>query len=610
MISDEDIQRVRQAINIVDLVSETVVLKQRGQEFWGCCPFHNEKTPSFKVNAATGLWHCFGACQTGGDAISYIRKRDNLEFADAVRVLADKAGIELVETASAGPQGPKRNRLIECLTAAEDFYHLQLMRGKSAGAASARSYLSSRGFGSEICKRWRLGFAPGRGALVNELRSKGFSVSEIRAANLSVDRSGRVSDRFYDRVMFPIHDDQGRTIAFGGRVLGKGEPKYLNSSETPVFHKSKNLYALDRAKEKITATGTVILCEGYTDVISLHEAGFSNAVAALGTALTLDHIRMLARYRVDRIICLFDGDAAGQHAAERTVQYIDKTEANLLCVVLPDGQDPAEFLGSHTPAELQAQLDAARPLIDFVIDARLDKYDLSTPGRRVKALDNIVEVLAPLKNSVLIDELATKVAYRLPGIEVDTVKNAIRNRPLPKQADASRAPAPEEPAQQQAPLSYEQISMSERRQLKMERELLSLVALYPDELRGFAQRMTSFTWADSRHEAVLWAMLSTPDHTPPKDVVAAALSVEPASAQLLSEGEAVESAEAAVQKASAYLDALELASAKRRLKQVKAALHGQGGMDGQALKGLFEEATLLQKRINELTGLMSRATNQ
>ena len=228
----------------------------------------------------------------------------------------------------------------------------------------------------------------------------------------------------------------------------------------------------------------------------------------------------------------------------------------------------------------------------------------------MKALDNIVEVLAPLKNSVLIDELATKVAYRLPGIEVDTVKNAIRNKPLPKQAEASRTPAPEAPAQQQAPLSYEQISMTERRQLKMERELLSLVALYPDELRGFAQRMTSFAWADSRHEAVLWAMLSTPDHTSPKDVVAAALSVEPASAQLLSEGEAVESVEAAVQKASAYLDALELASAKRRLKQVKAALHGQGGMDGQALRGLFEEATLLQKRINELTGLMSRATNQ
>jgi len=431
VISDEDIQRVRQAANIVDLVSETVMLKQRGQEYWGCCPFHNEKTPSFKVSPATGLWHCFGACQTGGDAISYIRKRDNLEFADAVRALAEKAGIEISEDAR-GSQGPKRNRLIEALTEAESFYHTQLMRGKSEGAASARSYLSGRGFGSAICKKWGLGYAPGRGALVAHLRSKGFTPAEINAANLSVERSRRLADRFYERAMFPIHDDQGRTIAFGGRVLGKGEPKYLNSSETPVFHKSKNLYALDRAKERITATGTAIICEGYTDVISLHEAGFPNAVAALGTALTLDHIRVLARYRVDRIICLFDGDAAGQHAAERTVQFIDKTEANLLCVVLPNGQDPAEFLAAHSAEELQAQLDAARPLIDFVIDARLDKFDLSTPGRRVKALESVVEVLAPLKRSVLIDELATKVAYRLPGIEVATVKAAIREKAVRK----------------------------------------------------------------------------------------------------------------------------------------------------------------------------------
>ncbi len=605
MISDEDIQRVRQATNIVDLVSETVVLKQRGQDFWGCCPFHQEKTASFKVNAATGLWHCFGACQTGGDAISYIRKRDNLEFADAVRALAEKAGIEIQESGSAGPKGPKRNRLIECLTEAESFYHLQLMRGKSEGAARARSYLAARGFGSEICKRWRLGYAPGRGALVGHLRSKGFTVAEISAANLSVDRSNRTSDRFYERVMFPIHDDQGRTIAFGGRVLGKGEPKYLNSSETPVFHKSKNLYALDRAKEMITATGTAILCEGYTDVISLHEAGFANAVAALGTALTLDHIRMLSRYRIDRIICLFDGDAAGQHAAERTVQYIDKTEANLLCVVLPNGQDPAEFLAAHSPAELQSQLDAARPLIDFVIDARLDKYDLSTPGRRVKALDSVVEVLAPLKRSVLIDELATKVAYRLPGIEVATVKEAIREKAVPA---ASDAPAPDAPRQAPAaPISYESISMSERRQLKSERELLSLIARYPDELRPLAQRMASCAWADSRHEAVLWAMLSTPDGTSPRDVVAAALSVEPAAAELLSSGEGIESADAAVQKAEALLDALELSSSKRRLKQVKAALHGQGGLEGADLKSLFEEATVLQKRINELTEHISRS---
>ncbi|RVU98292.1 DNA primase [Coriobacteriales bacterium OH1046] len=608
MISDDDIQRVRQATNIVDLVSETVVLKQRGQEFWGCCPFHNEKTPSFHVNPATGLWHCFGACQEGGDAISYIRKRDNLEFADAVRALADKAGIEISEDAARGPRGPRRNRLIEALVEAERFYHVQLMRGKSHGAASARSYLSSRGFGSEICRRWCLGYAPGRGALVAHLRGKGFSAAELHAANLSVDRSGRTSDRFYERVMFPIHDEQGRAIAFGGRVLGKGEPKYLNSSETPVFHKSKNLYALDRAKDRITATATAILCEGYTDVIALHEAGFANAVAALGTALTLDHIRMLSRYRVREIICLFDGDAAGQRAAERTVQYIDKTEADLRCVVLPDGQDPAEFLGSHSPSELQAQLDSARSLVDFVIEARLDKYDLSTPGRRVKALDDVAEVLAPLKRSVLIDELATKVAYRLPGIEATAVKTAVRDKAVPRAADALLREKPDRiPAADPAP-SFDSLSVSERRQLKLEREVLSLVARYPDELRSSAPRMTSIIWADARHEAMLWAMLSTPEKTAPKDAVAAALSVEPQAARILSAGEAVSSPSEAAQRAASLLDALELSSDKRRLKEVRGKLHGSSALGDAELTALFEEATRLQKRINELSELISRAS--
>ena len=316
---------------------------------------------------------------------------------------------------------------------------------------------------------------------------------------------------------------------------------------------------------------------------------------------------MLARYRVDRIICLFDGDAAGQHAAERTVQFIDKTEANLLCVVLPNGQDPAEFLAAHSAEELQAQLDAARPLIDFVIDARLDKFDLSTPGRRVKALESVVEVLAPLKRSVLIDELATKVAYRLPGIEVATVKAAIREKAVPKGADETSAPQLDPvPAAEPEP-AYEPLSVSERRQLRLERELLSLVARYPDELRGMAQRMTSVTWADARHETILWAMLSTPEGTAPKDMVSAALSVDPDAAQILSEGGGSSASVDAIQRAGSLLDSLELSSAKRRLMVVRGQLHAVSSLDDASLKALFEEATSLQRRINELNELISRA---
>ena len=497
---------------------------------------------------------------------------------------------------------------MEALAAAEEYYSTMLLRGRGAGPDAGRRYLGGRGFGSAVCRSWKLGYAPGRGALVGHLRALGFTPAELVAADLALESGGRLRDRFYERVMFPIHDRQGRAIAFGGRVLGKGEPKYLNSSETPVFHKSKNLYALDRAKDRITATATAILCEGYTDVIALHEAGFANAVAALGTALTLDHIRMLSRYRVREIICLFDGDAAGQRAAERTVQYIDKTEADLRCVVLPDGQDPAEFLGSHSPSELQAQLDSARSLVDFVIEARLDKYDLSTPGRRVKALDDVAEVLAPLKRSVLIDELATKVAYRLPGIEATAVKTAVRDKAVPRAADALLREKPDRiPAADPAP-SFDSLSVSERRQLKLEREVLSLVARYPDELRSSASRMTSIIWADARHEAMLWAMLSTPEKTAPKDAVAAALSVEPQAARILSAGEAVSSPSEAAQRAASLLDALELSSDKRRLKEVRGKLHGSSALGDAELTALFEEATRLQKRINELSELISRAS--
>ena len=430
MISDEDKERVRQATDIVQLVGETVELRQRGREFWGCCPFHHEKTPSFKVDPATGLWHCFGACSEGGDVFKYVMKRENLSFPDSIRYLADRAGIELSEDKSAA-RGPRKNRLIEALTLADDYYHTMLMRGRGEGPAAARAYLAGRGFGSDVCRRWHLGYAPGRGSLVSYLRGKGYSPKELIAANLAVERSGRLADWFYDRAMFPIHDEQGRTIAFGGRILrpANNAPKYLNTRDTTVFNKGKHLFAYDRAKETMAATGTAIVCEGYTDVIAMHEAGFTNAVAALGTAFRIDHIRLMERQRVSRIICMFDGDEAGQRAAERAVQFIDKTSASMVCVVLPNGQDPMEFLSSNDAAAMQAQLDAAVPLMDFVFTKRLAGYDLSAPGRRVKALDEMAQLLAPLKNSVLLDEYATQLADAL-GMDVAETKRVIREKPV------------------------------------------------------------------------------------------------------------------------------------------------------------------------------------
>ncbi len=653
VISDEDKERVRQAIDIVQLVGETVELRQRGREFWGCCPFHHEKTPSFKVDPATGLWHCFGACSEGGDVFKYVMKRENLSFPDSIRYLADRAGIELAEDRSAS-RGPRKNRLIEELTLADDYYHTMLMRGRGEGPTAARAYLAGRGFGSDVCRRWHLGYAPGRGSLVAHLRERGYSPKEMIAANLAVERSGRLADWFYDRAMFPIHDEQGRTIAFGGRILrpANNAPKYLNTRDTTVFNKGRHLFAYDRAKEAMAATGTAIVCEGYTDVIAMHEAGFTNAVAALGTAFRIDHIRLMERQRVSRIICMFDGDEAGQRAAERAVQFLDKTSASMTCVVLPDGRDPMEFLSSHDASAMQKQLDKAVPLMDFVFSKRLASYDLSAPGRRIKALDEMAQLLAPLKHSVLLDEYATQLADAL-GMDAAETKRVIREKPVkasepgaPRRREAASAPSaaaappasgdeddyvpmPDDyvPAEAYgdgnvAPVAAtpagggsfsvsRMLSGDERMQVAVEHELLSMLAAMPDEVRSYADRLADVMWVDSRHEGMAWAMLATPEGTSPADVVAAATAVEPDAPQILSSGRVVSSMGMDTHEKVAFLvDSVELYSCKRRVREIKSRLRQAGDAGGENAEALFEQATSLQKRINALTKKLSSVVEQ
>ncbi|HJF45602.1 DNA primase [Thermophilibacter provencensis] len=657
MITDEDKERVRQATDFVQLVAETVELRQRGQEFWGCCPFHGEKSPSFKVNPATGLWHCFG-CGDGGDVFSYVQRRENLDFPDAIRYLADRAGIELQEERG-GRRGPRKTRLMEALGAAEEYYHTMLMRGRGAGPDEARRYFAGRGFGSAVCRRWGLGFAPGRGQLVAQLRAKGFTSAELIAADLAQERSGRVMDRFYDRVMFPIHDEQGRTIAFGGRVIGPKRDnvaKYVNTRDTAAFNKGKHLFAYDRAKETMAATGEAIVCEGYTDVIAMHEAGFTNAVAALGTAFRLDHVRLMERQRVSRIVCMFDGDAAGQRAAERAVRYIDKTSAALLCVVLPDNQDPMEFLSAHGADALRPILAAARPLMDFVFEKRLAGLDLSAPGLRVRALADMAQLLAPLKHSVLLDEYATRLADTL-GMDVAETKRAIREAKV-AEAEEDRAPAraaarrqsraqagaavasrkaPPEPAPadeagyvpadyvpadayEDAPAptparpsgaaGYRALSADDRMQVAAERELLGAMAQRPEALRPYAERIAALSWSDARHEAMAWAMLSTPEGTSPAAAVAAASSVVPEAPSILSGGRVMGDDELSdAEKLDFIVDTAELCSCRRRIRQIRAALSSSSRPDEES-QALFREATELQRRVNELVRTLSSVSSE
>lgn len=433
MISDEDKDKVRAATDLVELVQETVELKPRGSEFWGCCPFHGEKTPSFHIIPSTQVWHCFG-CGEGGDVFTYTMKRENLSFPDSIRYLAERAGIEISDDGPAR-KGTKRSRLVDVCEETSQFFHTMLMRGKDG---RGREYCSSRGLSADVCRRYRLGYSVGRNSLVSHLSQKGFTPREMLDANVAFSgRGGGLVDRFFERVMFPIFDEQGKCIAFGGRIIGDGEPKYLNTSETPVFHKKRNLYGFNWAKEHIVAKGEAVVVEGYTDCIACWEAGLGNVVATLGTALTEHHVKTLTRF-AKKIIYLFDGDAAGQKAAERAIQFIEKDSVDLRCVILPDNLDPNDFVRQYGGQALRELLDASEPLMDFVYRKLEERSDTSTPGGRARALEDACRLIYPLRSSYVIDTYFMQIADRI-GVDVDMVRDVAPRvfRDVQKEEEAS-----------------------------------------------------------------------------------------------------------------------------------------------------------------------------
>ncbi|MCL4079008.1 DNA primase [Coriobacteriia bacterium Es71-Z0120] len=477
-ISDEDIQRVRDATDIVQLISESVLLKQRGRLWWGNCPFHQEKTPSFKVDPTTQLWHCFG-CGAGGDAFGFVMQSQGLDFPDAVRWLAERARIEIREEEGGAPTGAKE-RLRSACEAAAAFYHRVLTTDRSTEAQAAREYLSSRGFSSDVAKRWNLGFAPSNGhALVRHLGDLGFSRDELLGAGLAVANAGeRLRDRFIGRVMFPIADIHGRVIAFGGRVverIGGTGPKYLNSAETPIFVKAANLYGIDKARNPIVVSGTAVVVEGYTDVIALHEAGISTAVATLGTALGERHVRLLARF-AKRIVYLFDGDEAGLRAADRALEFLDwsatpeagRARVDFAVGIVPGGLDPADFVAERGAGAMQAVIDSAVPLVRYALDRRIQKHDVATPEGKAAALAEAADVLARVGTSIIAEEYARYVADRLL-VDPVTVLGALRSQQRNK-----RAAAPHVTPDESEPHVDRGAEMS-----PAERALVALVAMHP-----------------------------------------------------------------------------------------------------------------------------------
>lgn len=615
-ISDEDVQRVREASDIVAVVGEHAPVKQRGRDFWCCCPLHHEKTPSFKIDPALQLWHCFG-CGEGGDVFAFVMKVEDLTFPEAVRKLAERAHIEIAEAGGRGVSSSRKGRLKDVCRATSAFYHTQLMRSPARPAADARAYLAGRHLGGAVPKTWNLGFAPGNGALVRHLSAQGFKPDEMLEANVATKgRDGRLRDRFFNRVMFPINDAQGDCIAFGGRVIGKGEPKYLNSQETPIFHKSQVLYGLDKAKAAMASTGCAVVVEGYTDVIALHESGISFAVATLGTALTMRHIRILARHAQKRIVYLFDGDAAGQRAADRALAFIDrsmtpeagKSRIELCAVTLPDNLDPAEFVEARGADALKKLIDEARPLLSYGIERRLAAYDLATAEGRARALEDALAVLAPIKDSILAKDYAVQIAGRVRAREQDVLDQLARlvppqridedeprggGAPAPAQASAAGVHAEAAPS---APRTAA-LSSAERNRLRFERELLSLLAENPLIALAHADAIAQTSWHDARHAALAQAILDTLVENPaaaPADIISAAERALPGAAGILTSSTRRDGTPP--DQAAAYLvEELAIGDAEDAVAAMKAQLADPRGLAPEESEALFAALVALQK---------------
>ncbi len=403
---EEDIARIREATDFVAIASEHIALKKVGRQYQGLCPFHSEKSPSFSINPEKGVYFCYG-CGAKGDVISFVRDLDHLDFAGAVEKLASKTGITLrYDNESNNKDRVRKTKLFEAMEQATSWYHDRLLN--SADAGQARSYLRSRGYDGDAIRRFRIGWAPdGWDTLVRSLK---LPSDVARDTGLGfTNKNGKVNDFFQSRILFPIFDSSGNSIAFGGRKLPTADgPKYKNSSETKLYSKSKTLYGLNWAKAGIVAENEVIVCEGYTDVIGFHRAGLARAVATCGTALADEHFRMLKNF-ARRIVLAYDADNAGQSAAAKFYVWERTYEIDLYVVALPPGADPADLAGKD-PEALADAVRNARPFLQFRIERLLAAANLKTPEGRARAFEQAAEAVFEHPNGLVREQYLRNVA--------------------------------------------------------------------------------------------------------------------------------------------------------------------------------------------------------
>jgi DNA primase len=475
------IDEIKARIDILELISETVNLRKAGKSYKGLCPFHAEKTPSFVVFPDTGTWRCFGACAEGGDVYSFVMKRDNLEFREALRLLAQRAGVELQpRTPEATAEEKQRDLLRQIVQAAAVYFHHLLSNADEA--ARARAYLKRRGLSDTTVEDFQVGYALDRWeGTIHYLTGKGYQLEDLHKAGLVTERADGSGyyDRFRGRLMFPIRDARGRTVGFGGRILGAEDagagPKYLNSPQTPIFDKSSVLYGIDRAHKAIREADQAVIVEGYMDVLMAHQHGLNNVVAQMGTALTESQLRLLKRYTQNLVLAL-DSDAAGQQATLRgldvarevldrevvpvptprgLIRFEDRLEADLRILALPLGLDPDEVIRESTAHWVRLVADA-KPVMEFYFVALTADLDLDTARGKSDAVRRLGPLIAELTDQVQRDHYVQKLAL-LVQVNEEAVwaqiralgRQRTRTRARPRARPPGREPDATPPASQQ-----------------------------------------------------------------------------------------------------------------------------------------------------------------
>ena len=402
------INEIKQKTDILELVGQYTRLTKAGRTYRGLCPFHNEKTPSFFVYPEQQSWHCFGACNTGGDVFAFVMKKQGVGFGDALRFLAARTGLTIPERGEKEESQSEKERLFEATNEAAGYFHELLI--SSPTAEKARNYLTGRGINLKTLAKFQLGYAPGEWeGLKSYLLKKGFKEGELAKAGLIIiGDDGRSYDRFRNKLMIPVYDTRGRVTGFGARVLDDSLPKYVNSPQTPLFDKSGSLFGIHLAAEAIKEKGQAVIVEGYMDVIIAHQYGFENVVASMGTSITDKQINILKKYTRNLLLAL-DSDAAGEEAMLRGVNYENVLEAEVKVVLLPEGKDPDEVIRGNA-SEWQELLNNALPVIDFTFRSVTNGLDLSRVQDKTIAVDKLLPVIAGIENNIRRDHYLLKLA--------------------------------------------------------------------------------------------------------------------------------------------------------------------------------------------------------